>query len=67
MIGKRETEHKTVRTGQHPSLDWVNIDWTKTREDVKKWQQEIFRETRACNFRKVKQLQKLLVSRVLKV
>jgi len=60
MIGKRETEHKTVRTGQRSSLDWASIDWTKTKEDVKKWQQEIFRETRASNFRRVKQLQKLL-------
>lgn len=43
MIGKRETEHKTVRTGQRPSLDWASIDWTKISKDVKKWQQEIFR------------------------
>ena len=46
MAGRRETD-KTVCTRQRPILDWKSINWTKIRKDVKKWQQEIFRETRA--------------------
>ena len=42
-------------------VDWDQINWSRIKQKVDKFQQNIFRDAQAGNFRKVKQQQKLLV------
>jgi len=59
MNGWHET--KQVCTIQQVQLSWEHINWTQIKHEVENLQQKIFRETQIGNFRKVNQLQKLLV------
>ena len=42
-------------------VDWDQINWSRIKQKVDKFQQNIFRDAQAGNFHKVKQQQKLLV------
>lgn len=61
MEGRRETGDEPVRANQQKQLDWASVNWSRVKCDVKKMQQEIFRDAQAGNLREMKQKQKLLV------
>ncbi len=61
MEGRRETDHRSVRTGPQAPLNWASINWAQVKRDVEEIQREIFRDTRAGVLWRVIERQKLLV------